>query len=148
MSWSVRTKSLLAGGLLLGIGFSAGGVAGVWGASRLLTQFLNVSAEAPGIADFMLDDLEADLVRQLELTPSERAAVAAEMRATVPHTKRLRAETTLRLRAIFSDATERMASKMAPDKAARFREMTERRFRRLGLEALLEEKKPAATPAP
>jgi hypothetical protein len=149
MSWSVRTKSLLAGGLLLGVGFSLGGVAGVWGASRLLTQFLSVSPDAPGIADYLLDDLEADLVRQLDLTPSERIAVAAEMRATVAQTKRLRAENTLRLRAIFSDSMERMASKMAPEKAARFREMTERRLRRLGLEALLEERKPAAAaPAP
>lgn len=148
MNWSVRTKSLLAGGLLLGVGFSLGGVAGVWGASRLLTQFVNVSPEAPGIADYLLDVLEADLVRTLDLTPSERIAVTAEMKATVAHTKRLRAENTLRLRSIFSDAMERMASKMAPEKAARFRELTVSRFQRLGLEALVEERKSAAPSVP
>lgn len=143
MSWSPRTKSLVAAALLLATGFSVGVVVGVWGTSKVMTQFLNVSPNAPGLSDYFLDDLEADLARQLDLTPAERAAVAAEMRATVVLAKQLRAETTLRLRAIFSDATERMASRMAPEKAVKFREMTERRFRRFGLGELIEERKPA-----
>lgn len=138
MKLSARTRSLLAAGLILVVGFAGGTVFGLWVSTRFLTQFVNASANAPGPSDYFLDKLEADLARQLKLTPAERAAVALEMRATVGHTKQLRAENTLRLRAIFTDATNRMAAKMSPEKAVKFRELTARRFQLLGLDELNE----------
>lgn len=141
MSWSPRTRSVLAAGLILGVGFAFGTVFGLWCATRMMTQFVNASPDAPGPSDYLIDRIEADLTRQLDLTPAERAAVGAEMRATVGSTKRLRAENTLRMRAIFTDATERMAARLPPEKAAKFRELTVRRFRQLGLDALIEPEK-------
>jgi hypothetical protein len=60
------------------------------------------------------------------------------MRATVQMTKRLRAETTMKLRTILADSTERMAAKMSPEKAKEFRSLTARRLRMIGLDELNE----------
>ncbi len=138
MKLSARTRSLLAAGLILIVGFAGGTVFGLWVSTRFLTQFVNASVEAPGLSDYLIDKLAADLAWQLELTPTERAAVTSEMRATTGQTKRLRAENTLRLRAIFTDATNRMAARMSPEKALKFRELTARRFQLLGLDELNE----------
>ena len=145
MKLSARTRSLLAAGLILTVGFAGGTVFGLWVCTRFLTQFVNASPNAPGPSDYLFDKIEADLARELDLTPAERAAVAAEMRVTAGRTKRLRAENTLQLRALFTDSTNRMASRMAPEKAVKFRELTARRFRLLGLDVLNE---PAVQAAP
>jgi hypothetical protein len=138
MKLSARTRSLLAAGLILGMGFAGGTVFGLWVSMKFFTQFVAASVDAPGPGDYLVEKLLRDLERQLDLTETERTAVGAEMRATVQMTKRLRAETTMKLRAVLTDSTDRMAAKMSAEKAKMFRELTARRLRMLGLDELNE----------
>jgi hypothetical protein len=138
MKLSARTRSLLAAGLILGVGFAGGTVFGLWVSMRFFTQFVATSVNAPGPGDYLVEKLERDLARQLDLTDAERNAIGEEMRATVQMTKRLRAETTMKLRTILADSTERMAAKMSPEKAKEFRSLTARRLRMIGLDELNE----------
>jgi hypothetical protein len=140
MSLSPRAKSFLAAAVLLALGFGGGTVFGLWLSARFFTQFLAVSPEAPGPGDYLVDRLVRKLAAELDLTPEERAAVAAEFRASVVQTKRLRAETTLRMREIVRDTNARVAGRLPPAKAAQFRDYTVRHFQSLGLEALVEER--------
>ncbi len=137
-----RTKSLLAAAALLVLGFGGGTVFGLWLSARFFTQFLAVSPDAPGPGDYLVERIVRNLAAELDLTAAERAAVEAEFRASVVRTKRLRAETTLKMREIVRDTNARVAGKLPPDKAAKFRDFTVRQFQALGLEQLLEETKP------
>jgi hypothetical protein len=91
-------------------------------------------ASAPGIADRVTNRLNAQLSKELELTPEEAAKIKATLDGTAVNLKQARVhfarEVTTELRSSF----RRIAADLPPDKQAEFRRIVRERFHRIGVD--------------
>lgn len=134
----IKSLALLTSLFCLGAVAGAGGMALV-ATKRLQSEFRENMLQpdrSPGPADRLFDRMEKGISSELELSDTQRAAVAKELGESRIQLRAARAEVRDELRRIVRDTVTRVNGSLPEVKRPRFREMAERRLRPWGMESL------------
>ena len=129
-----RLKALLLLALVFFLGVAAGvGITGVVTVKRLQAS-LRSSLVAEGPAKRFVDRVERDLLKRLDLTPEEQAAVREELGASRGKLMEIRSGLRRDVRVLAADSVERIATRLPEGKREALRKYAGERLRPWGLD--------------
>lgn len=128
-------KGILAALAIFVLGCAFGGTVAVVAGARIIRHRLQMPVTERGLADRLVEQLGADLSRELALDARESDKVRVVLQQSALNMKKLRLQLTEGAARELDDCAARLAAALPPEKHARLYQMLAKRYQRLGVHA-------------
>ena len=128
-----RWRGWLVAAAIFVLGVGVGGAGMAWAGIRVFRHAIQNPAGSRGLAERATDRINADLTRNLKLTPEESAQVQTILAQSAANIKAARIQAATQAITELRAAVQRIAAALPREKRADFYRLIAQRYKRLGV---------------